>query len=154
MSVRSGPWSDESHFCLDQVETQVQWCICVFYLGKRWQQHALWEEGKIAEAIFSSYFPHFSPQQPVLEVDPSARMPAVQPPLTYPSRLQFQLACQLILSLEQHLFHLLLMQSPGSPTSLFTSSLSNLHSQLEIQNRSRLQPNHRTPPPYPKLKFL
>ncbi len=29
-------------------------CVCVVYLGKRWHQDALWEEGKLAESVWCS----------------------------------------------------------------------------------------------------
>ena len=28
-------------------------CMCIVYLGKRWHQEALWEEGKLAEAVYA-----------------------------------------------------------------------------------------------------
>ncbi len=40
--------SDESRFLLDQVDG---WCWCQ---GKRWQQDALWEEGRLVEAVLCS----------------------------------------------------------------------------------------------------
>ncbi len=40
-------WSDESLYVLDQLDG---W-VCVVYLGKIWQQNALWEEGRQTDAV-------------------------------------------------------------------------------------------------------
>ncbi len=59
VSIRTGPWSnwkkitwsDKSRLVLDQVEGQ---CVCVICLGKRWQESAQWEEGRLMEAVSCS----------------------------------------------------------------------------------------------------
>ncbi len=42
-------WSDEPFF-LDQVDGQMR----VSFMGKGWQQDALWEKGRQTEAVFCS----------------------------------------------------------------------------------------------------
>ncbi len=56
MSIRTEPQSNGRRWpgLMNHVFFYITWmagCVCVTYLGNTWHQDALWEEGKLAEAV-------------------------------------------------------------------------------------------------------
>ena len=56
VSVRTGPRSNGKRWpgLMYHISFYITWmagCVCVTYLENTWHQHALWEEGKPAEAV-------------------------------------------------------------------------------------------------------